>query len=138
MKFTKSLHIYAQFTNLMFESLFIIKKFLIQEIIIEDHENATFVSFVNDYSKTEKTFETLFKFLHERYFFKTTFEFIYLSLKNIVIFIEELNMIDLQINLKNSHYLLYIASRSWNNSYSLIKLSWIIFYDSFHFWNNLY
>jgi hypothetical protein len=94
MRFTESSHIYAQFTNLMFESLSVIKEFLAQEIIIEDHENATFASFVNDHSKTKKTFEALFKFLHERYFSRTTFEFVYLSSKKIVTFIEKLNIID--------------------------------------------
>jgi hypothetical protein len=94
MRFTESSHMYAQFTNLIFESLSIIKEFKTQEIIIEDHEKATFASFVNDHSETETTYETLFKFLHEHYFLKAVFEFIYLSSKKIIIFIEELNMID--------------------------------------------
>lgn len=94
MRLTESSHTYAQFTNLVFESLSIIKEFKTQEIIIEDHEDATFASFVNDHSETETTYEALFKFLHEHYFFRAVFELIYLSSKKIIAFIEELNMID--------------------------------------------
>jgi hypothetical protein len=94
MKFTESSHTYAQFTNLMFESLFVIKEFMTQKIIIKNQKETTFASFVNDHSEAEMTFEALFKFLHEHYFLKATFEFIYLNSKKIIAFTEELNMIN--------------------------------------------
>ncbi len=94
MSLTKSFHTYAQFTNLMFDSLSTIEDFSTQDTIINDHEEAVMTSFVNDHSKAEVIFEVLFDFLHEYYFSKAAFEFIYLNSKKTIAFIEELNMID--------------------------------------------
>ncbi len=94
MSLTKSSHIYAQFTNLVFESLSSIKEFSTQETIIEDHETIAFAFFVNDHSSAQVTFETLFDFLHEHYFLRTAFESIYLNSRKTAVFIEKLNMID--------------------------------------------
>ncbi len=91
---TKSSHTYAQFTNLVFESLSAIENFSAQKIIIKNHEEAAMTSFVNDHSRTEISFEALFDFLHEHYFFRATFDLIYLNSKKTVVFIEKLNMID--------------------------------------------
>ncbi len=94
MKLTKSSHTYAQFTNLIFESLSSIKEFLAQKTIIEDHEKVIFASFVNDHSDAKMTFEALFDFLHEHYFSEAAFELIYLNSRKIIAFIEKLNMIE--------------------------------------------
>jgi hypothetical protein len=64
-----------------------------QLTIIEDHENAAMTSFVNDHSKAEKDFDSLFNFFHEYYFFRMTFEFIYLNVKKTATFTKKLNMI---------------------------------------------
>jgi hypothetical protein len=94
MKLIESSHIYAQFTNLMFESLSIIKEKSSQFIIIEDHENAAMTFFVNDHFEARKNFDSLFSFLHNFYFLRVTFESIYLNSKKTTTFFEELNMID--------------------------------------------
>jgi hypothetical protein len=94
MRLTRSSHTYAQFINLIFESLSLIKKFLTQETIIENHEKVIFALFVNDHSDAKVTFETLFDFLHEHYFSRIAFEFIYLSSRKIIAFIEKLDMIE--------------------------------------------
>jgi hypothetical protein len=92
-KLTRSFHIYAQFTNLIFKSLSTTNEVSTQSTIINDHENETMTLFVNDYSKTKKNFDSLFEFLHRRYFSRMTFEFLYLNSKKTITFTKKLNMI---------------------------------------------
>jgi hypothetical protein len=133
MRFTESLHTYAQFMNLMFESLSVIKEFMTQEIIIENHEETTFASFVNDHSQAEVTFEALFKFLHEHYFFRTTFEFIYLSSKKIIAFTEELNMIDFidEFNELRSFFKHRVKIMKWLILINRVELNDFFWFTSF-------
>jgi hypothetical protein len=93
MRLTESSHTYAQFTNLIFESLSITEEIQAQSIIIEDYENATMTSFVNDHSKADKNFDSLINFFHEYYFFSVIFELRYLNLKKTTVFTKKLNMI---------------------------------------------
>jgi hypothetical protein len=94
MNLIESSHTYTQFTNLIFDLLSAIENFSAQDTIIKDHEKTIMTSFVNNHLNVEINFEILFNFLHERYFSKATFEFIYLNSKKIIEFIEKLNMID--------------------------------------------
>jgi virulence-associated protein VapD len=92
MSLTESSHTYAQFTNLMFESLSVTKKILAMFTIIDDHEDAVMTSFVNDHSNAEKDFDSIFEFLHEYCFSRMTFESIYLNPKKTIAFTKELNI----------------------------------------------
>jgi hypothetical protein len=129
MNLIESLHTYAQFTNLVFDFLSTIEDFSTQDTIIKNHEKAIMTSFVNDYSDVEISFEILFNFLHERYFSKAIFEFIYLNSKKTIIFIEKLNIIDFtekSNELKSSikHRIKILKSFIFINKTKLNKFLW--------------
>ncbi len=133
MSLTESSHTYAQFPNLMFEPLSVTKNFSAEEIIIENHEEATMTSFVNDHFEVEISFETLFDFLHEHYFSRTTFELIYLNSKKIIVFIEKLNMIEFieESNELRSFIKHKIKILKWLISINRLKLNEFLWLTSF-------
>ena len=92
MDLTETSHTYAQFTNLMFESLPTIDKKKTKFTIIKNHENETMISFANDHSCAIVEFEKFFIFLHTKYFSRITFGSIYLNPKKTHAFIKKLNM----------------------------------------------
>lgn len=94
MNLIEILHIYAQFTNLIFESLSSTKEKSAKSIIIKKHENVAMILFANDHACAAVNFEKLHDFLHVKYFFKMTFDSIYLNFQKTYAFIENLNMIE--------------------------------------------
>ena len=96
---------YSQFENLIFEFLSKMKKesfeneiifkieiTFVMLFIIGDYSDAGFCLFINDYMNIITNFDVIFEFLHTKYFFKTTFELVYLSKHKIYIFINNLKM----------------------------------------------
>ena len=97
----KSSFIYAQFSDLMFESFSsnevnIIRMFT----IIDDHDDTIFVVFMNDHDVSTTNFDNLFDFLHKKYFLKCVFEFVYLSNHKIHLLFDEVKLLKFEENAK--------------------------------------
>jgi hypothetical protein len=133
MIFTESSHTYAQFMNLIFESLSTMNEKSTQSIIIKHSEKTTMISFVNDYFEVEMIFEFLFKFFHHYYFFKMTFKFVYFNSKKTIIFIKELNMINFikKSNEIRSSIKHWIKIMKWFIFINKIELNEFLWFTSF-------
>ena len=70
---------YAQFSNLIFESLLSNNKRVIKmSTLIEDYKDYTFIVFMNDHESSVITYDAFFQFLYKRYFSRCAFESVYL------------------------------------------------------------
>ena len=94
-----SSHTYVQFSNLMFDSLFsndekVVKMFN----LIENHKKQAFLMFMNDHEASTIDYDSMFNFLHTRYFFKCAFELMYLFEYKTQMFSNNLKMFSFQNN----------------------------------------
>ena len=97
----ESSFIYAQFSDLMFESFSSNKADIVRmSTIIDDHNDTTFVVFMNDHDVSTTNFDNLFDFLHKKYFLKCVFEFVYLSNHKIHFFFDEVELLKFEKNAK--------------------------------------
>ena len=100
--FKKSSFIYAQFSNLIFDSLSLNDVDVIKIItMIDDHDELIFAIFMNDHETSITNYEILFNFLHIQYFFKCVFDSIYLSDSKTYLFSNKLNLLKFEKNAKN-------------------------------------
>ena len=91
----EAFHIYAQFENLIFDSLSKnvkgVKKMF---TLIKRFINYVFQIFMNDYSIIIKDFNFMFAFLCKKYFSRIAFEFIYLVKFKIYIFFNNFELLN--------------------------------------------
>ena len=89
-----TLHTYIQYSDLIFGHLppdnERTNKY---KLLIEDHENAAFASFVDDYMSLVTIFDAIFEFLHTKYFLRCAFRPIYLASKKTHVFTDQLDFI---------------------------------------------
>ena len=85
---------YAQFSNLIFESLSSNDKEIIKMLtLIEDHKDYAFIVFMNDHESSIIIYDALFQFFYKRYFSRCAFESVYLIKFKILMFINILKML---------------------------------------------
>ena len=78
---------YAQFSNLIFESLSSNDKEIIKmSTLIEDHKDYAFIVFINNHESLIIIYNVFFQFFHKRYFSRCAFEFMYLIKFKILMF----------------------------------------------------
>ena len=98
-KLKESSFIYAQFSDLMFEFLSSNETNIIRMFtIINDHDDTTFVVFMNNHDVSTTNFDNLFDFLHRKYFLKCIFQFVYLSNHKIHLFFDEIELLRFERN----------------------------------------
>ena len=96
-KLKETSHIYVQFSNFVFDSLFFNDEKTFKFIIfINDHDDHAFAVFMNDYNVSTKNYESMFHFLHENYFFKCVFKSMYLFEHKTQMFLNNLKMFNFQ------------------------------------------
>ena len=80
-------HTYVQYLDLMFGHLLPDNEGTNKyKLLIRDYGNAVFAPFVDDHVGLATTFDTMFEFLHTKYFPKCAFGPIYLTLKKTHVF----------------------------------------------------
>ena len=95
----ESSFIYAQFSNLIFESLSSNEADIARmSTIIDDHDDTVFVVFMNDHDVSATNFDNLFDFLHRKYFLKCVFESVYLSNHKTHLFFDEIELLRFEKN----------------------------------------
>ena len=111
-----------------FESLSKIKIMNIMFLIIEEHNNVTFIFFINDHMRSVKFFDEMFNFLYFKYFFRIAFNSIYLLNYKIYMFINSFEMIKFIDNLKNLRFFVKHHKRvmHWKESINREELNIII------------
>ena len=94
-KLKETSHIYVQFSNLVFDSLsFNDEKIFKFIIFIDDHDDHAFVVFMNNHDVSTKNYKSMFRFLHENYFFKCVFELMYLFKHKTQMFLNNLKVLN--------------------------------------------
>ena len=100
--FKKNSFIYAQFSNLIFDSLSFNDVDVIKIItMIDDHDELIFAIFMNDHETSITNYEILFNFLHIQYFLKCVFDSIYLFDFKTYLFSNKLNFLEFEENAEN-------------------------------------
>lgn len=86
-------HTYAQFGDLTFGHLPKTEIVPAQDTILKDHGDAAFTIFADDHIGAATSFDSMFEFLHEKYFPRAAFGPIYLAPKKTFLFMDQLDFI---------------------------------------------
>ena len=133
-KLKKASHIYVQFSNIIFDSLFSNDENIIRMMnLIENHENHFFSVFVNNHDAFNVIYETLFTFLHTCYFSRCAFDSIYLFESKTHLFANNLKVLKFQEDASNfrssiKHKNKIVQWSMFKNRAKLNVFLWLIFF----------
>ena len=127
-------HIYAQFDDLVFDSLSKNRERVVRMLtLLNRFFNHAFQIYMNDHSTFVRDFEFMFNFLHEQYFSRVAFDLIYFFDSKTHVFASSLELLDFQENATNLRFLIKHREKvqNWSILINRAKLNAFLWLTSF-------